>query len=175
MSIKRQAKMEPLPSPLPLPADSFIQQRVKSESMRPGENVNMMAFPGHAPPSAQGTLAMAPPRSPWIPQAPPPGPEEKPDIDVMDEVDSWEKESKHQNENKSSTFDSIAENKPKRAKRELKGPNKNPWHVDSVFDFQFFNCPECKCKTKGKQEFVNHASRCHPWVSNLKKLIFVNT
>jgi hypothetical protein len=159
--------MEPLPSPLPMPADSFIQQRVKSESMRPGENVNMMAFPGHAPPSAQGTLAMAPPRSPWIPQAPPPAPEEKPDIDVMDEVDSWEKESKH-NEIKSTPFDSIAENKPKRTKTELKGPNKNPWHVNSVFDFQYFNCPECKCKTKGKQEFVNHASRCHPWVSNLK-------
>ena len=83
----------------------------------------------------------------------------------MDEVDSWEKESKKRNDDdKSSTFDSIAANKPKRAKTELKGPNKNPWHVNSVFDFQYFNCPECKKKTKGKQEFVNHASRCHPWV-----------
>ena len=41
----------------------------------------------------------------------------------------------------------------------------NPWDVTSIFDFAYFNCPECDYKHQDKQDFVSHASNNHPWVS----------
>ena len=47
----------------------------------------------------------------------------------------------------------------------------NPWAVSSIFEFNYFCCPECDFKirsdfnTETKQQFVNHASSNHPWVS----------
>ena len=39
--------------------------------------------------------------------------------------------------------------------------NRKPWIASSIFDFQYFCCPECDDKSKDKQEFVNHASIYH--------------
>ena len=41
----------------------------------------------------------------------------------------------------------------------------NPWKVSSIFDFNFFCCPECDRKSQNKQDFVDHASTYHAWVS----------
>ena len=41
----------------------------------------------------------------------------------------------------------------------------NPWDVSSIFDFNYFCCPECDCKEQNKQEFINHATTYHSWVS----------
>ena len=41
----------------------------------------------------------------------------------------------------------------------------NPWKVSSIYDFYYFCCPECDSKSQNKQDFVNHASTIHPWVS----------
>jgi hypothetical protein len=47
----------------------------------------------------------------------------------------------------------------------------NPWAVSSIFEFNYFCCPECDFstrsdfKTESIQEFINHASSHHPWVS----------
>ena len=41
----------------------------------------------------------------------------------------------------------------------------NPWDVASIYDFYYFCCPECDSKSQNKQDFVNHASNIHPWVS----------
>ena len=41
----------------------------------------------------------------------------------------------------------------------------NPWEVTSIYEFYYFCCPECDCKLQNKQDFVNHASKDHPWVS----------
>ena len=41
----------------------------------------------------------------------------------------------------------------------------NPWDVISIYDFNFFCCPECDGKSRSKQEFINHASISHPQVS----------
>ena len=41
----------------------------------------------------------------------------------------------------------------------------NPWNVTSIYEFYYFCCPECDCKLQNKQDFVNHASNDHPWVS----------
>ena len=41
----------------------------------------------------------------------------------------------------------------------------NPWDVASIFEFNYFCCPECDCKLQLKQDFINHASFHHPWVS----------
>ena len=38
----------------------------------------------------------------------------------------------------------------------------NPWNVQSIFEFQYFNCPSCDFKNNSKQEFVNHAYEIHP-------------
>ena len=40
----------------------------------------------------------------------------------------------------------------------------NPWAVSSIFEFNYFCCPECDCKLQMKQDFINHASYNHPWV-----------
>ena len=42
---------------------------------------------------------------------------------------------------------------------------KNPWDVSSIYDFYYFCCPECDCKSQNKQDFIYHASKNHPWVS----------
>ena len=34
----------------------------------------------------------------------------------------------------------------------------NPWTCSSIFEFYYFNCPECDEKSKDKQDFVNHAA-----------------
>ena len=41
----------------------------------------------------------------------------------------------------------------------------NPWAATSIFDFMFFCCPECDCKSHNKQEFVDHTFNYHSWVS----------
>ena len=47
----------------------------------------------------------------------------------------------------------------------------NPWAVSSIFEFNYFCCPECDFstrsdfKTESIQEFINHAISHHPWVS----------
>ena len=41
----------------------------------------------------------------------------------------------------------------------------DPWEVASIYDFYYSCCPECDSKSQNKQEFVNHASNIHPWVS----------
>ena len=41
----------------------------------------------------------------------------------------------------------------------------NPWAATSIFDFMFFCCPECDCKSQNKQDFVNHTVNYHSWVS----------
>ena len=41
----------------------------------------------------------------------------------------------------------------------------NPWDVSSIFDFNFFCCPECEIKSQSKQDFVDHISSYHTWVS----------
>ena len=38
----------------------------------------------------------------------------------------------------------------------------NPWSVESVEDFRFYNCPECDHKESLKSAFLRHALKCHP-------------
>ena len=38
----------------------------------------------------------------------------------------------------------------------------NPWNIQSIYEFQYFNCPTCVFKDQSKQEFVNHAYETHP-------------
>ena len=59
----------------------------------------------------------------------------------------------------------------------LEEPMNNPWEVTSLFEFNYFFCPECEFKTrsdsiaKSAQNFVNHASHSHPWaVSFLQQI-----
>ena len=53
----------------------------------------------------------------------------------------------------------------------------NPWAVSSIFEFNYFCCPECDFstrsdfKTESIQEFINHALSHHPWVSYRVKRI----
>ena len=37
----------------------------------------------------------------------------------------------------------------------------NPWNINSIYEFQYFNCPCCSYKDRSKQEFVNHATQSH--------------
>ena len=59
----------------------------------------------------------------------------------------------------------------------------NPWHLQSIYDLQFFVCPSCVYKNHSKQEFINHAYEMHPksldYLHNiqddsLKDIIFPN-
>ena len=34
--------------------------------------------------------------------------------------------------------------------------------IHSIYDLQYFNCPECVFKNNSKQEFINHAYKVHP-------------
>ena len=53
----------------------------------------------------------------------------------------------------------------------------NPWDVCSLFEFNYFCCPECEFKTRSysieqsAQDFVNHASSNHPWAVNFLQQI----
>merc|ERR1740129_192143 len=50
----------------------------------------------------------------------------------------------------------------------IKQESWNPWYVSSIFEFNYFCCPECDFSTKSDfkkesiQDFVNHASSKHP-------------
>ena len=45
------------------------------------------------------------------------------------------------------------------------------WNVESIFEFQYFNCPICPFKNELKQDFVNHSFISHPEsVNYLKKI-----
>ena len=37
----------------------------------------------------------------------------------------------------------------------------NPWEVESIYEFYFFNCPTCSFKHCSKQDFVNHVFDFH--------------
>ena len=45
--------------------------------------------------------------------------------------------------------------------------NSNPWNVESVDKFSYFNCPECTFHSKGEAYFQDHATRNHPLSSVL--------
>ena len=45
--------------------------------------------------------------------------------------------------------------------------NSNPWNVESVDEFSYFNCPECTFHSKEKARFEDHATRNHPLSSIL--------
>ena len=38
----------------------------------------------------------------------------------------------------------------------------NPWNVESLEDFRFYNCPECDHKESIKSDFLKHALNNHP-------------
>ena len=48
----------------------------------------------------------------------------------------------------------------------------NSWDViESIYEFQYFNCPSCSYKNDSKQDFVNHSFENHPEsVENLKRI-----
>ena len=46
------------------------------------------------------------------------------------------------------------------------GSVSNPWNVPSIQDFLFFCCPECDCKLKNSQDFINHALLSHAEAKN---------
>ena len=49
--------------------------------------------------------------------------------------------------------------------------NENPWEVESIYEFYYFNCPTCSYKHCSKQDFVNHVIEIHPEsVESLKKI-----
>ena len=43
---------------------------------------------------------------------------------------------------------------------------KNPWAVASIYDFNYFCCPDCDHRTQDKQQFVVHAAFFHARVSS---------
>ena len=38
----------------------------------------------------------------------------------------------------------------------------NPWDIRSIYDLQFYHCPDCIYINQSKQEFVIHAYESHP-------------
>ena len=38
----------------------------------------------------------------------------------------------------------------------------DPWNVESLYEFQYFNCPSCEFKHGEKQDFLHHAYKSHP-------------
>ena len=38
----------------------------------------------------------------------------------------------------------------------------NPWNIDSLYEFLYFNCPSCVFKNNSKQDFINHVYKVHP-------------
>ena len=47
--------------------------------------------------------------------------------------------------------------------------NINPWFVNSVEDFLYYNCPECNVKTQSRERFLKHA-RKHPMAKEAKHI-----
>ena len=47
----------------------------------------------------------------------------------------------------------------------------NPWHVQSIYELQYFNCPTCDFKNQYKQAFIHHAYEFHPEAVELLTLI----
>ena len=47
---------------------------------------------------------------------------------------------------------------PIKVEQNFKDVNRTPWIVSSIFDFQYFCCPECNKRSQDKQDFVNHVS-----------------
>ena len=47
---------------------------------------------------------------------------------------------------------------PIKVEQNFKDENSNPWIVSSIFEFQYFCCPECDERSQDKQNFVKHAS-----------------
>ena len=45
------------------------------------------------------------------------------------------------------------------------------WNVESIYQFQYFNCPICPFKNEFKQDFVNHSFISHPESANYLKKI----
>ena len=82
-----------------------------------------------------------------------------PDLDACDLIES--KKEQEKNGNQISTLNQT-----------VKEEARNPWEVSSIYDFNFFCCPECDFKMKSDyrmniQSFVDHASIHHPWVSHI--------
>ena len=52
-------------------------------------------------------------------------------------------------------------------------PPNNPWNVESIYDFQYYNCPDqyCSHKYHSKQEFWTHIEENHAEHLLLKKSI----
>ena len=48
----------------------------------------------------------------------------------------------------------------------------NPWNIESIYDFLYFNCPSCIFKNHLKQAFINHAYEMHP--DSIEHLFKVN-
>ena len=47
----------------------------------------------------------------------------------------------------------------------------NPWNIESIYELQYFNCPNCVYKNHSKQLFVDHAFFYHPQsISSLTNL-----
>ena len=63
------------------------------------------------------------------------------------------------------------------SEQNIKQERWNPWDISSIFEFNYFCCPECDFstrsdfKTESIQEFINHALSHHPWVSYRVKRI----
>ena len=38
----------------------------------------------------------------------------------------------------------------------------NPWHIQSIYELQYFICPSCTFKDHSKQEIINHTYEFHP-------------
>ena len=52
---------------------------------------------------------------------------------------------------------------------------KNPWDRNSIYEFQFYNCPYCVFINHSKQEFVIHAYESHPDIISYLKNIKDNS
>ena len=46
----------------------------------------------------------------------------------------------------------------------------NPWFVNSVEDFLYYNCPECNVKTQSRERFLKHARKNHPMAKEAKHI-----
>ena len=40
----------------------------------------------------------------------------------------------------------------------------NPWHLQSIYELQYFICPSCPFRHNSKQDFINHTYESHPQV-----------
>ena len=49
----------------------------------------------------------------------------------------------------------------------------NPWNIQSIYELQYFNCPNCIYKNQSKQDFINHAFENHPEVTGTFVHIYI--